>query len=115
MGCQLLMRKMRAWGPESSPSVAPRSQLLLAGRVASGQAPVPHPPPANLPCGGRSLCDVPLLGPTGLPPGSGTPCCCITAASMRSTTSSPWRSWASRCSSPSQQVRPLPPKEGAAL
>ena len=61
---------------------------------------------------GHSLRDV--LCPPGLPPRRGMRCCCITAASTRSTTSSPWRLWTSRCSSPSRQVKP-PAPEGAAL
>lgn len=52
------------------------------------------------------MCDVLPLGPAGLPHRRGMLCCFITAASMRSMTSSPWRSWTSRCSSPSRQVGP---------
>lgn len=90
-------------GPELSRgglAVLHRGRLLL-------------PPPAYLLRGAHSFCDVLLLGPAGLPPGRGTPCCSTMGASTRSTTSSPWRSWASRCSSPSQQVGP-PSPQGAA-
>ena len=111
MGRRLLMRKMSFPGtrvfPELVPTLSPSAGW--ACRI------IPLPPAV---CGpsvrGHSSCDALLLGPTGLPPKRGTPCCSIMAASTRSTTSSPWRLWANRCSSPSQQVGP-PPQAGAAL
>lgn len=81
------------------PACGPLPRPPLAALVPPGQL-------AHLLRGGPSVCDMPPPGPAGSPPRRGTPCCCITAASTRSTTSSPWRSWTSRCSSPSRQVGP---------
>lgn len=80
---------------------------LLADLVTPG-------PPARLLRGGQSVCDVLPLGPAGLPHRRGMLCCFITAASTRSMTSSPWRLWTSRCSSPSRQVGP-PRGKGSVL
>lgn len=66
------------------------------GRALPGRPPSPGLSP-------RVTCPA---WPAGSPPGRGTACCSTTAASTRSTTSSPWRWWASRCSSPSRQVGP---------
>lgn len=96
-------------GPESFLSPAPRSRPVPAECTTWFSAPTPYFPAVCSPAVPGSFAhDVLLLGPTGLPPKRGTPCCCITAALTRSTTSSPWRLWANRCSSPSQQVRPPP-------
>lgn len=85
---------------------APRWSGLRGGQVLGrkphGRAPVPtRRPPGR---GRRVTC---RRLATGSPRRRGTPCCSTTAASTRSTTSSPWRSWTSRCSSPSRQVGPL--------
>lgn len=74
----------------------------VLGRKPRGRAPAPTRRPSGR--GRRVTC---RRLATGSPRRRGTPCCSTTAASTRSTTSSPWRSWTSRCSSPSRQVGPL--------
>lgn len=86
---------------ESASLVGLRGGQVL-GRKPRGRAPAPtRRPPGR---GRRVTC---RRLATGSPRRRGTPCCSTTAASTRSTTSSPWRSWTSRCSSPSRQVGPL--------
>lgn len=85
---------------------APRWSGLRGGQVLGRKPRGRAPAPARRPPGrGRRVTCRRLA--TGSPRRRGTPCCSTTAASTRSTTSSPWRSWTSRCSSPSRQVGPL--------